>query len=118
MKKPEEMTDRELMEELVRQQTKDTKNQRITAIVNTLLLVILGVICLVLVPRAVTTLNQANEVLEEAQTTLTNVNTLVEDNTEYVTESTRKISEIDIDTLNQSIQDLSDIISPLADLFR
>ncbi|NCC75336.1 MAG: hypothetical protein EOM08_02760 [Clostridia bacterium] len=46
-----------------------------------------------------------------------NINTLVESSQESLGQATAKIDSIDIDTLNQSIQDLSTVIGPIARLF-
>lgn len=46
-----------------------------------------------------------------------NINTLVESSQESLGQATAKIDSIDIETLNQSIQDLSTVIGPIARLF-
>ena len=46
-----------------------------------------------------------------------NINTLVESSQESLGQATAKIDNIDIETLNQSIQDLSTVIGPIARLF-
>ena len=46
-----------------------------------------------------------------------NINILVESSQESLGQATAKIDSIDIETLNQSIQDLSTVIGPIARLF-
>ena len=63
------------------------------------------------------TVSQAQESITEAQSVLQNVDKLVEDNAELVHESIRKMSEIDFEGLNESIDSLRAIVEPLAGLF-
>ena len=46
-----------------------------------------------------------------------NTNALIEDNAEALTDTVSQFSRIDFEGLNDSIQDLQDIISPIARLF-
>ena len=93
---------------------------------------------LTLVPRAVKALGHAEELLSHGQETVANVDammkdltgvtkdldalvgdvdTLVVENTENLTETIQKINDLDFDSLNHSIQDLSDVLEPLAKFF-
>ena len=49
---------------------------------------------------------------------LDNVNGLVETSEKSLTETVEKIDNIDLESLNKAIKDLTSIISPLAKLFR
>ena len=96
-------------------------------------------IAISLVPRAVSTLENANDALDsvhgtiaEAQNTLGDINAmsksltktsdamndLIVNNAGTLTESVEKLSDLDIDGLNQGIQDLQDALGPLAETMR
>ena len=49
---------------------------------------------------------------------LGNVNTLVETSEKSVEQTVKKLDDIDLDSLNKAIKDLSTIIAPLAKLFK
>jgi hypothetical protein len=49
---------------------------------------------------------------------LANVNSLVDTSEKSVEETVKKLDDLDLDSLNKAIKDLSAIISPLAKLFR
>ena len=49
---------------------------------------------------------------------LDNVNSLVDTSEKSVTDTVKKIDEVDLDSLNKAIKDLSTIIAPLAKLFK
>ena len=49
---------------------------------------------------------------------LDNVNSLVETSQKSVQETVKKIDDVDLDSLNKAIKDLSTVISPLAKLFK
>jgi len=97
---------------------------------------------LILVPRTVRTLRSAETMIADtdsfirntndfieantqdlmdtvsaAQTAIEEVNGLVEANAGTLTDTVTRISEIDFEGLNQSIQDLKTIIEPIASLF-
>lgn len=75
------------------------------------------------------TFNKVNRTIEHIETVtadlaradwtgmVENINTLVESSQESLGQATAKIDSIDIETLNQSIQDLSTVIGPIARLF-
>ena len=63
-----------------------------------------------LVPRALST-------LRSVETMVQNTNALIEENAQGLTDTVTQISRIDFEGLNDSIQDLQDIISPIARLF-
>lgn len=89
-----------------------------------------GILCLlvvtlaVLVPEVMGTLANANRALEEISATAENVNTvfnsvqsLVEQSGEGVSQAISKLNAIDIESLNQSIEDLGTVVSPLSEFF-
>ena len=81
-----------------------------------------------LVPQVNAVLAQSQTVLGNLETTsrqlaaldlesmVANVDTLVASGQESLEQSMDKLNSIDFDTLNQAIQDLSDVIQPLAKL--
>lgn len=85
----------------------------------------------ILVPRFVSTLNNANMTLEQVSymaeqivstaeqvdDVLAGVNTLVEESSEGVTQALNNMNSIDFEKLNQSIDDFNKVISPLSGFF-
>ncbi|MDD2459404.1 MAG: hypothetical protein PHQ83_12950 [Eubacteriales bacterium] len=75
------------------------------------------------------TFNKVNRTIEHIETVtadlakadwtgmVENINILVESSQESLGQATAKIDSIDIETLNQSIQDLNTVIGPIARLF-
>ncbi len=145
MKTPEEMNERELMIETLRNERINAKYQTMAGIGCLVLAVIVTIAFAIIMPRAIhtlervnTTLTQANTTLSQIETTMSklettvdqaqvsldqideavrNVNTLVEDNTDILNNTIKDISEIDFKTLNDSIQDLNRVIQPLSRFF-
>lgn len=77
-----------------------------------------------MVRQAQESLDAVDALTEQAQRSLTGINAmietmsgLVEDNTEALNSTIRKLNEIDFDKLNQSIEDLNQVVAPLAKLF-
>lgn len=85
---------------------------------------LLAVVCIALlfaVPRVTraldhmeTTLTQIDALTEAAVTVAENANALVVDNTEAVSEAMQKFNAVDFDALNRAINDLADVVQPLA----
>ena len=78
----------------------------------------------VLVPKITTTLDNANVALEQVSYTaqqmadvLVGVESLVEDSSEGVSQALDNMNSIDFEKLNRSIDDLNNVISPLAGFF-
>ena len=146
MKNPQDMNEKELLSALLESQKKQTALQRVSSVCIFLMALTLLLVFLILVPKAVTALNQAAETMTSANAALTqletsmqelettvvqaraslddidtmvgNVNQLVVENTEDLNNVIRTINEIDFAKLNQAISDLSDVIEPLARFFR
>ncbi len=92
---------------------------------------LLGAVCavsIILVPKTLHTLDRVNASLERvdslvetANTALItateaaeNANKLVADNADSVSEAMEKFNSVDFDALNRAINDLADIVEPLA----
>lgn len=130
-KRPEEMNERELLTELLKQQRTSSRNSRVLVIILAVIAAFFVIAGAVLVPKAVRTLDEANTLIGQGEKTLEevdgmisgveeltkNATGLLDENTEAITESLSKIRNIDIDSLNSSIEDLSDILKPLANFF-
>lgn len=85
----------------------------------------------VLVPKVANTLNNANVALEQivsaadqivstaqqADEVFSSVETLVEESSEGVTQALENMNSIDFEGLNQSIDDLGKVVSPLSSFF-
>lgn len=133
-----EMNEHDLLVELLHEQRKESRMARISMI--TSIIVVIGVLISlgILVPRlystvtsiessvkemdtlvqtAQTSLTNANQSMTNIDTMINNVNSVVVDNTQSLTDAVGNIKAIDIQKLNQSIQDLSNIVGPLARLF-
>lgn len=112
---------------------------RLAAVFTCGMFLVMLYIAVSLVPRAVDTLANANKALDsvhgtiaEAQDTLGDIqdmsssliktsdamNELIVNNAGTLTESVEKLSDLDIDGLNQGIQDLQDALGPLAETMR
>ena len=78
----------------------------------------------ILVPRVMTTLDNANVALEQISHTaeqmdgvLSSVETLIEDSSEGITQALDNMNSIDFEKLNKSIDDLNSVVSPLSNFF-
>lgn len=127
-----DLTDHELLVKLVAEQRKNTKAQKRATLGAWVIALILAAACVILVPKALTTMNQLNSTLQnitetstQLQGTLSGIDTIVtdadkvvRDNTDYVNEAVQKLNSIDFDALNDSVLALQKIVTPLAELFR
>ncbi|MBE7070859.1 MAG: hypothetical protein E7386_10240 [Ruminococcaceae bacterium] len=135
----EGLSERDLLVELLKEQRKASKRSLITAISLVIICVAFAGSLLIIVPKIVSTLNNAYKAIDSIQTVVANadkalssveqsldgidemvknVDKVVTDNSDAVTKTVEKVSNIDIATLNKSIKDLSEIIAPLAKFFR
>lgn len=113
----------EIMEEMKKNSQKSLIHHRI----QTALLLVFVLSILVLLPSVFSTLHSAQVALThvdvaitEMETALQSVEVLADDAGTAVTSAEtalQKINEIDIDTLNDAIKDLSDVVQPMADFF-
>lgn len=131
MKNIKELSDRELLEEILRSERKNALSEKISAAANTTVAVVIIIIALVLVPHTSMTLSNVNRLVEDTNRVIIqaeaslqdidrmvkSVNELVEENTENLNSAIQKISAIDIDSLNDSIRELGNIIEPLSGFF-
>lgn len=113
----------EIMDKMKKNSQKSLMHQRI----QTALLLVFVLSILVLLPSVFSTLHSAQVALShvdvaitEMETALQSVEVLADDAGAAVTSAEtalQKINEIDIDTLNDAIKDLSDVVQPMADFF-
>lgn len=101
-----------------------------TACMIIMTVVVIG-IALKVVPKITTAIDNVNQVAVSAQNSLKdademiqsittaseNMNTLINENAEELTQSTKSMSEIDFEGLNQAIRDLQDAVGPVANFF-
>jgi len=134
----EDMSDHDLLVEMLKAQRKDARRGLLAAISGFTVAGVFAVAFAILIPIAINslanidtalknctvmvdnaqiTITKAQTTLENIDTMTSNVNTVVVDNTESVNKSLDEISKIDIEKLNKAIDDLSSIIEPLAKLF-
>ena len=109
-------------------ENKTLRYTRVTAFLTGALLVVICVVAVLLVPRAVRILDHAEETLSAidataetanaalvaANTAADTANRLVADNADAVSEAMEKFNSVDFDALNKAINDLADIVEPLA----
>ena len=127
----EELGVKELIREL-KEESSQERNQLRKQInmMRVLMFAMAGVICILivtlatLVPQISTTLDTANRALEDISYTASRVNevfasveTQVEDSSTGVTEAIEKLNSINYEGLNQSIEDLGKVVSPLSEFF-
>lgn len=131
-------TEEQLMEKLLKNSEKQLFYSRIASLA-VLVLAAVVIICLVMiVPKVMTTITNANEIMAQATETITLANTAIESVTEmsvaitdmgtdmdtFITENSKSIEEvmhnleaIDFEGLNGAIEDLGDVVEPLANFF-
>ncbi len=135
------LTQEELLARLLSGQEKEARHARITSAASIALIVMILVVLVTLVPRAVSLIDhlqtsldavdalvtEAGSLIEETSGDFTrladsaseligNANTMITDNTDAVTETVRKLNEVDFDKLNKAIADLESAVEPLANL--
>ena len=134
-----QVTDRdELLEKLVKNSSKQLFYARVTSLVAFILCAAVILCMMIVVPKAMATIDSANAILTQvsetivlADTTLesvtemstsitdmgTTMDTFITDNAETVEEIMTKLEEIDFEGLNDAIEDLGDVVEPLATFF-
>lgn len=127
----EELGVKQLIREL-RQESEKERDQlkKQLNMMRVLMFAMAGIFCILiitlatLVPQITTTLDTANRALEDISYTAARVNevfasveTLVEDSSIGVTEAIEKLNSINFEGLNQSIEDLGKVVSPLSEFF-
>jgi hypothetical protein len=115
----------ELLRQLLAYQKKEARHARVTAWVSFLLALVILAALVLAVPKAVklvkgveTTLAKVDVMTDAAEELVANANTMVLKNTDAVTETIRKLNELDFDSLNNAIRNLDDAVRPLAELAR
>ncbi len=111
-KELENMTERELLIELARQQRKAARNSRLTAMAAVALALVFAVLLLAAVP----VVRQAESALDRVNELTENLNCVISGNADSVTKALDQLSQLDIESLNRSIQNLAKILSPLSQL--
>ena len=102
-------------------ESKSLRYARINVYLTAALLLVLCVGMLLVLPRALKTLRHAEDTLDRidslavtAEEALTAANTLITDNADAAGSMMEKFNSVDFDTLNKAIQDLADIVEPMA----
>ncbi len=113
----------ELLEDMKKSSQKNLMYQRIS----TVLMLVFVLAVLALVPTAFSTLNSAktaldhmDEAITEMETALESVEDLADDAETAITSAEtalETIGDIDIETLNEAITDLSDVVEPMSEFF-
>ena len=118
----------ELLEELIAVEKRNGIRQTILILVVAALTVVLVVSAAMVIPKAVKTIDTVNSVVESIEDSMDDIDhmvksagELIDSNMDGVAEALTKINEIDIDTLNSSIEDFSTVLqslSKIANLFK
>ena len=139
------LNDHDLLVELVKSQKKTETKTNILALILMIFVLLITLALCIIIPKVVFMIDNVNNTivqvdqavtdfsdgvvqietaLGEAQGSLDgidemvgNVNKIVVENTENASNAITNISNVDIDTLNQSIKNLHDIVEPLANFF-
>lgn len=132
------MEEKELLETLVKNSEKQLFYSRIAAVAAMIFTAALVICLIIIVPSVMRTVNQANEVMEQASETITladaaiesvtqmsqsittmgnNMDSFITENSESVQQIMKKMDEIDFEGLNSAIKDLGDVVQPLANFF-
>lgn len=67
--------------------------------------------------QASTALTMAEDALDELGAVADNVNSLVDSSSLAVEQAMEKVNQMDIESLNEAISDLNDVVAPLAEFF-
>ncbi|MBP5654528.1 MAG: hypothetical protein J6X33_03340 [Clostridiales bacterium] len=139
------MSDHDLLVELVKSQQKTETKTNILALILMIFVLLITLALCIIIPKVVFMIDSVNNTiiqfdqavsdfsggvteietaLSEAQGSLDgidemvgNVNKIVVENTDNASNAIENLSSVDIDTLNQSIKSLHDIVEPLANFF-
>lgn len=127
-----------LMEELVKNTRKQLFYARLRTMITLAMAAVLMICIVVVIPRLLHVMHNVNSIVEQASETITLANTAIEsvtsmsesittmgdnmdtfitDNSESLTEVMEKIEGIDFEGLNSAIEDLGDVVEPLANFF-
>ena len=127
-----------LMEELVKNSKKQLFHARVRTACAVLLVSVVMICAVVIVPRLLVTIQSANDIMTQASETITLANTAIEDitdmsdsittmgenldtfitdNSETVAAGMEEIEGIDFEGLNTAIEDLGEVVEPLANFF-
>ena len=131
MKDAGELNGNELIREILKEQKRHTGAAWITAFFAALAAAGMVAALILVVPKALTTMKNvdqvmtaigvtaehANKTMDEIDQMVGNVNELVMENTEDVDAALDQITSIDIETLNESIRKLNEVVEPLSKMF-
>ncbi len=127
----ENLSERELLIEIAKGQRKEARSGRISAIAIIALCLAVVIALGTVIPTLATTLGKVYDTLDQAEKAAVsaqqslkevdelvgNFNDVVVDNSDSMNKAISRVSEIDVDSLNRSIEELASILDPLARLF-
>ena len=137
-KEVQKTTENSLLEELVNNSQKQLFYERVRTVAALVIAVSIVMGIVLVVPKALVTVQKANDIMEQASETIILANAAIEsvtsmsvsitttgdnmdnfitDNSEAMTEVMEKIEGIDFEGLNSAIKDLGDVVEPLANFF-
>ena len=109
--KLQNMSEKELMIELIKSQRRDTRNERVSALANVALVVVLVVALAILIPILVTTLSGVSDTLNAAQDAISSAKVAMEG----AQKAMNGVNSVDFEQLNASIANLDKVVSDFGD---
>lgn len=111
----EQQNNQAVWEEMLAYQRKEARHARLAAVVSVILAAAVLIAVAVIVPRTLALIGHMESSLQEIDTLVAGANRVVSDNADAVSSAIEKMGEVDVNTLNEAIQDLSEVVKPLAD---
>lgn len=127
----EVLTEQEALNKLIESNQKRTFYARVTGIAAIIICLVFVLAGVIVIPKAVKALDEANATIVKAEASLDNIDVLAEeliktadnmnkvvsDNADGLADALTEINSIDIETLNKAIGDLHDTVEPMAKFF-
>ena len=134
----ENMSEKELLVELLKQQKGETRARRFVAVVMVLIFLSVAISLALIVPKIMgvaadvkgateklsnivktveSKLETLDSTVKDIDKMVKNVDDLVVSNTQNLSEAVEKLNAIEFDKLNKAINDFSDTVEPLANFF-
>ena len=111
--KLQNMSEKELMIELIKSQRRDTRNERVSALANVALVVVLVVALAILIPVLVNALSGVSDTLNAAQDAIQSAKVAMEG----AEKAMNGVNSVDFNQLNASIEHLNEVVTQMGSLF-
>ena len=111
--KLQNMSEKELMIELIKSQRRDTRSERVSAFANVALVLVFVVALAILIPLLVNTLGGVSDTLNAAQDAISSAKVAMEG----AQKAMNGVNSVDFETLNNSIQRFSEVVTNMGSIF-